>query len=97
MSIIDAPHAEQLADFFAVLGNATRLKIISLLREEEKCVHELTEQLDVSQSAVSHQLRQMYRARVVTRRREGRHVYYRLDDDHVRTLFEQALEHVVEE
>jgi len=86
--------AEELADTFRVLGNVTRLKVIALLREREMCVHELTEVLDVSQSAVSHQLGLLRRTRLVARRREGRHMSYRLDDEHVSDLFDRALEHL---
>ena len=74
-------------------ADATRLKILCLLREDERCVHEIVEALDVSQSAVSHQLRVLRDARLVAHRKEGRHVYYRLADDHVRMMLLNALSH----
>lgn len=74
-------------------ADATRLKILCLLRGAEVCVHEIVEVLDVSQSAVSHQLRVLRDARLVAHRKEGRHVYYRLADEHVREMLENALSH----
>ncbi len=78
-------------------ADATRLRILCLLREREVCVHELVEALDMTQSAVSHQLRVLRDARLVAHRRDGRHVYYALADDHVRELLENALSHGAEE
>jgi len=78
-------------------ADATRLRILCLLRGREVCVHEIVGALDVSQSAVSHQLRVLRDARLVAHRREGRHVYYRLADDHVREMLENALSHGAEE
>ena len=75
------------------MADGTRLKILCMLRGREVCVHELVEALDVTQSAVSHQLRVLRSARLVTRRREGRHAYYRLADNHVREMLENALSH----
>jgi ArsR family transcriptional regulator len=74
-------------------ADATRLRILCLLREQEVCVHEIVEALDVSQSAVSHQLRTLRNARLVRSRREGRHVYYRLADAHVEEMLANALSH----
>lgn len=81
---------ERLLKGFA---NKTRLKILCLLRDGEVCVHEIVEALDVSQSAVSHQLRTLRNARLVQSRREGRHVYYRLADGHIREMLDNALSH----
>jgi len=78
-------------------ADATRLRILCLLRGREVCVHEIVEALDVSQSAVSHQLRVLRDARLVSHRRDGRHVYYQLADDHVEELLENALSHGAEE
>jgi ArsR family transcriptional regulator len=75
----------------------TRLRILCLLRGREVCVHEIVDALDMSQSAVSHQLRVLRDARLVSHRRDGRHVYYRLADDHVREMLENALSHGAEE
>ena len=77
-------------------ADGTRLRLLCLLRGREVCVHELVEALDMSQSAVSHQLRVLRDARLVSHRREGRHVYYRLADDHVREMLENALSHGAE-
>ena len=74
-------------------SDATRLKILCLLREGEVCVHNVVEVLGISQSGVSHQLRLLRDARLVTSRKEGRHVYYRLADDHVKQMLENALSH----
>lgn len=78
-------------------ADETRLKILCLLRGREVCVHELVEALPVTQSAISHQLRVLRDARLVTSRKEGRHVYYRLSDEHVREMLENALSHSAEE
>lgn len=75
------------------LADPTRLRILCLLSEDEVCVHVIVEALSVSQSAVSHQLRVLREARLVTARRDGRHVYYQLADDHVRQMLDGALEH----
>jgi ArsR family transcriptional regulator len=75
------------------VADPTRLRILCLLRAGEVNVHALTDALDVSQSAVSHQLRVLREARLVATRRAGRHVYYRLADDHVHDILSAALEH----
>ncbi len=74
-------------------ADGTRLRILCVLRDGEVCVHEIVDALDVSQSAVSHQLRVLRNARLVTRRKQGRHVYYRLADEHVVEMLENALSH----
>lgn len=78
-------------------SDETRLRILCLLRGREVCVHEIVEALDMSQSAISHQLRVLRDARLVDHRREGRHVYYRLADDHVEEMLENALSHGAED
>jgi len=93
-----APAAAQtLARVFKSLSDPTRLRIISLLAEQEFCVTDLAATLEMEQSTISHQLRDMRAQRLVSFRREGQHVYYRLDDPHVRRLFEQGLEHIQEQ
>lgn len=77
-------------------ADGTRLRILCLLRGRELCVHDVVEVLEISQSAVSHQLRVLRDARLVAHRREGRHVYYRLADSHVREMLENALTHGAE-
>ncbi len=90
----DLPTVHRLAEVFQALSDPTRLRIIAALVEHELCVHTLTELLGVSQSAVSHQLRLMRQLHLVRFRKEGRHVFYTLDDDHIRDLFHQGLLHV---
>jgi len=92
--MVDEAQAQQLAEMFKMLADPTRLRIITALAEGEVCVHELAEALNLSQSAVSHQLRLLRQQGLVRARRAGRHVYYRLDDEHVYHLLQQALEHV---
>lgn len=87
-----APTVQLLKGF----GDATRLRILCLLRGREVCVHEIVNALDMTQSAVSHQLRVLRDARLVSHRRDGRHVYYRLADEHVREMLENALSHGAE-
>jgi ArsR family transcriptional regulator, lead/cadmium/zinc/bismuth-responsive transcriptional repressor len=94
--MIDARVAEHLAETFGALADTTRLRIIEALAHEETCVGELSAALDLSQSCASHHLRTLRNLRLVKHRREGRHVYYSLDDDHIRRLFAQGLEHALE-
>ncbi len=85
-----------LADLFKALGDRTRVHILFALSKAELCVCDLTEILNMSSSAVSHQLRVLRASKLVTFRREGKNVFYRLADAHVQKLFEQAKEHVQE-
>jgi DNA-binding transcriptional ArsR family regulator len=91
------PVARRLASVFKSLSDPTRLRIISLLAEREFCVSDLAVDLEIGQSTLSHQLRDMRHQRLVAFRREGRNVFYRLDDPHVRSLFEQGLAHLQDE
>ena len=86
--------AEQLARTFKSLSDPTRVRIISVLLKREICVTDLTAVLEMSQSAISHQLGDMREMGLVKFRKEGRHVFYALDDEHVRDLFRQGLAHV---
>lgn len=91
------PPEEQLydlADFFKVFGDTTRVKIIYALLKEEMCVCDISMLLGMNQSAISHQLRILRQARIVKFRKEGRIVYYSLDDEHVKDIFEQGLIHI---
>ncbi len=83
-----------LADFFKVFGDTTRVKIIYALLKEEMCVCDISMLLGMNQSAISHQLRILRQARIVKFRKEGRVVYYSLDDEHVKNIFEQGLIHI---
>jgi DNA-binding transcriptional ArsR family regulator len=86
-----------LAETFRILGDPTRVRIVDALAERELCVHEIADLVGISESAVSHQLRLMRAQRIVRGRREGRCVYYALDDQHVLSLFQQGLRHVSED
>jgi ArsR family transcriptional regulator len=90
------PTIQHLGDFFKIIGDATRLKIILSLAKAELCVCDLAVIIGVSPSAVSHQLRILRGARIVKYRREGKTVYYSLDDLHVEHLLEDALNHLEE-
>ncbi|MFY9500158.1 MAG: metalloregulator ArsR/SmtB family transcription factor, partial [bacterium] len=90
----DEQEINRLAETFKVLGDPTRIKILSALATEELCVCDLAAALELSVSAVSHQLRVLKGARLVKYRREGKNIFYSLDDEHVISLFRLALEHV---
>jgi DNA-binding transcriptional ArsR family regulator len=92
-----APDAVQgLADTFSALGDPTRVRILDVLSHGELCVCDLAAVLGVSQSAVSHQLRLLRGIRLVKPRRDGRIVFYSLDDQHIISIFKQTLQHVEE-
>lgn len=87
----------ELADLFKVFGDSTRLRILSILMEkEESSVTDLTEDLNMTQSAVSHQLRTLKQSKLVKARRDGKQVYYSLDDEHVRSIIATGMEHLEE-
>jgi ArsR family transcriptional regulator len=92
--LIDETTATRMAETFKVLSDPTRVRIISALAGQELCVHELAAALDMTQSAISHQLALLREMRLVATEREGRHVIYRLDDDHITDLFYEGLEHI---
>ena len=91
----DGP-AAALAETFKVLGDATRVRILDALARAEVAVCDLADAIGLTQSAVSHQLRLLRSMRLVRSRRDGRHIYYTVDDDHIAKLFKQGLEHVQE-
>lgn len=84
----------EIAALFSALGDPTRLRIVATLATNEMCVCDIAATLGLSMSAVSHQLRILRERGLVRPRREGRLVYYVLDDDHVRTLYAQARDHI---
>jgi ArsR family transcriptional regulator len=86
-----------LADFFKVVGDTTRIKILHALLVAEMCVCDLSNLLNVSQSAVSHQLRTLRQADLVTFRKQGKVVFYSLKDEHIRKIIHLGLQHVLEE
>jgi ArsR family transcriptional regulator len=84
-----------LAELFRALGDPSRVRIIAALLEGETNVSTLAEIVGISESAVSHQLRTLRQLRLVRARKQGREVYYALDDDHVADLFQRGLDHVL--
>ena len=85
-----------LAEFFKVFGDSTRIKILYVLFQAEMCVCDIAQLLGLTQTAVSHQLRVLKNAKLVQFRREGKTVFYSLADSHVRTILDQGMEHVAE-
>ncbi len=85
-----------LAELFKVFGDSTRIKILWALEEAEMCVCDIAFLLNMTQSAISHQLRVLKQAKLVRSRKEGKIVYYSLSDDHVRQIFDQGLSHINE-
>lgn len=85
-----------LADLFKVFGDTTRVKILCALLQEEMCVCDIATLLGMNQSAISHQLRVLKQARLVKPRRDGKVVYYSLQDEHVQCIFDQGLTHIKE-
>lgn len=85
-----------LAELFKVFGDTTRIKILWALAESEMCVCDIAALLNMTQSAISHQLRVLKQARLVKNRKDGKVVYYSLDDAHVKQIFEQGLVHINE-
>ncbi|MEW5815808.1 MAG: metalloregulator ArsR/SmtB family transcription factor [Spirochaetota bacterium] len=93
------PHDElirRIGDFFKVIGDPTRIKIINALFHSEMCVCDLAAVLNMNQPAVSHQLKILKQANLVKYRKEGKVVYYSLNDNHVRQIYEQGLIHIKE-
>ncbi len=90
----DAEIIQQVADIFKALSDPSRLKIVTALRHQELCVCDLSAVSRLSDSAVSHQLRTLRHQKIVSNRRCGKIVYYRLSDDHVRQLIDICLHHV---
>lgn len=85
---------DRLSELYKALGDPTRIKIISALSVGELCVHEIADLLDMTQSAISHQLRVLRGAGLVKSHKDGKHVIYELDDDHVHSIFDGGLEHI---
>lgn len=85
-----------LADFFKVMGDGTRLRILIALEKNELCVSDLSCLLNMTQSAISHQLKALKNAKLIKSRRDGRVIYYSLDDDHVKAILDQAMIHLMD-
>lgn len=86
-----------LAELFKVFGDSTRIRILFVLFEAEVCVCDLAEALQMTQSAISHQLRILKQNKLVKSRREGKSIFYSLADNHVRTIIDQGREHIEED
>ena len=94
-NMIKEENAQDLGDFFKVLSEPTRIKILYALASSEMCVCDISNLLNMTQSAVSHQLKVLRTARLIKFRKEGKVVYYSLDDSHVENVFKQCLEHIM--
>lgn len=86
-----------LSEFFKIFGDATRLRILDVLLNDEKCVNEISEILNVSQSAVSHQLKNLRSSNLVKTKKIGTIVKYSISDNHIKIILEYGLEHIMEE
>lgn len=96
-NMISEDNLYKLADLFKVFGDPTRIRILHVLAGQELCVCDIAENLGMTQSAISHQLRILKQIHLVKYRRDGKTIYYSLADDHVYTILAQGLEHVMEE
>lgn len=96
-ALLSLEKAQQMAEVFAVLADPSRLRVLAVLATQEVCVGDLAALLEMSESAVSHQLRSLRSLRLVTYRKQGRHVFYRLQDHHVLELYQAVAEHIEEE
>lgn len=92
-AILSASDAEKMSRTFKALADPTRLRLLSVLLQDEACVNELADRLGISQSAISHQLRLLRNMNFVSFRREGQQVIYQIDDEHIGDLFQRSLEH----
>lgn len=88
---------EKLSEMFKLFADYTRLRIICELLKKELCVCEICDILDLNQSTVSHQLQLLRNSNLVKYRREGKHIYYSLQDEHIETIISQAIDHIKEE
>lgn len=96
-SVLKPEIEEKVSELFKVLSDQTRIKILYALKESELTVSEIVERVGISQSAISHQLKTLRDIDLVTFRKEGKNVIYRLSDNHVYNIFNQAIEHVMED
>lgn len=92
----DVEELYDLAEFFKVFGDTTRIRILYVLFEAEMCVCDIAEMLSMTPSAISHQLRLLKQSRLVKSRRDGKTIYYSLADDHVRSIIDMGREHIEE-
>lgn len=94
--MVDDEVLYDLAELFKVFGDSTRIRILYAMFDSELCVSDLADRLQLSQSSVSHQFRILKSSKLVKCRREGKSIFYSLDDDHVRKIISMGLEHVEE-
>jgi len=94
LSILDEHSAAHVAELFRAFSDTSRVRIMSALLDSEKNVNTLAELVGITESAVSHHMRGLRQMHLVTARRDGKEVYYRMDDSHVITLFKQGIEHI---
>lgn len=93
----DASVIEHLADFYKVMGDQTRLKLLLALEKHELCVSDLSTVAGLSRSAISHQLKALKSAKLIKSRKDGKAVYYSLDDEHIHSVIKVALAHILED
>jgi ArsR family transcriptional regulator len=89
-------HLKALTDFYKVIGDLTRIRILSVLSIRELCVCDIAAILEMTKSAISHQLKTLRLAKLVKFRRQGKEIYYSLDDEHIKNIINQGLTHVLE-
>lgn len=94
--VLQMAKAQQMSDFFGVLADPNRLRLLSVLVDSEMCVCDLAAVLEMTESAVSHQLRTLRSMNLVKYRRDGRNIYYSLADNHVVNLYHEVVEHLGE-
>lgn len=88
--------ADALAELFKIFGDPTRIRILCAMLDGERCVNDVAGLLQMSQSSVSHQLRILKNSKLVKSRREGKSIFYSLDDEHVRSILSMGMEHITE-
>lgn len=96
IAMLEDETALDLADFFRVFGDSTRIRILWALRDGEKCVDDIANAAGISMSACSHQLKTLRNADLVETRRDGKRIHYRISDEHVDIILKVALEHMME-
>lgn len=92
--LIPEDHIVDISEIFKLLGDPTRMRIVAALRIKELCVGDISALMEISMSGVSHQLRLLKKSRIVKTRREGKMMYYSLDDEHIEQLIDIALNHI---
>lgn len=96
MKLLNEDKIIDLAELYKIFGDSTRIKIINILIDNELCVNQISEKTNVSQSAISHQLRILKSSKLVKYRKEGNSIFYSLADDHVEKIFKIGCEHINE-